>query len=164
MKGERGRGAIYGKGVSYRLGSYRESQNPKRTLAPNRPRFDDDRGSTAPPKLPEISPKHEDVTIYKTRERIQKDSTRDRESNENTQRGFLRLTTRKRKKGGRNSSLRARGGLQTEALEPSSSGEQNPQLSGGQPGQETERKRRKEEDGKRRGEGGARPSPIGKGL
>ena len=58
--------------MSYKLGSYLKSQNPKWTSALNRPRSDDDCGSTTPPKLPEISPKHEDAAIYKTPERIRK--------------------------------------------------------------------------------------------
>ena len=126
MKGERGRGAIYGKGGSYRLGSYFELQNPKQTLASNRPRSDVDRGSTAPPKLPEILPKHEDVANYKTREQIGKGSTRYREIKETPRKGLPELTSRRGKKSGRNSPLWAHNKLQPKANEPSSSREQKP--------------------------------------
>ena len=138
-------------------------KNPKWTLALNRPCSDDNRGSTVPSKLPEILPKQEDTIAYKTSERIRKGSARDRENNESSRRGFPELTSRRRRKGDRNSSLWARDGLQMGTLEPSSSGEQNSQPPSGRPRQETEGKRRKEEDRKRKGEGRARPSLIGKG-
>ena len=93
------------KGVSCRLSSYLNRKSQKQAPTPNRPRSDDDRGPTAPPKLPELSPKQENVTIYKTREQIRKDSARDRENIKNTRRDFSKLTTRKRKKDGWNSSF-----------------------------------------------------------
>ena len=77
------------RGVSCRLGSYLKRKSQKQAPVSNRPRSDDDHGSTAPPKLPKLSPRLEDTHAYKTRERNRKGLARDRGKQRKHTEGFF---------------------------------------------------------------------------
>ena len=133
--------------------------NPKRTPAPNRPRSDDDRGFTAPPKLPKLSPRLEDTHAYKTRERNRKGLARDRENHESTRRVFRDSPQgRGRKAAGTLHSGHEAGSKRDHTSRPPL-GNRTPNRRAADRGKNW----RERGERRRTGNGGLGPSPVGEG-
>ena len=107
MKGKRGRGITSGKGVSYRLGSYLKSQNQKASFGFGPPalrRRSRPHGSTEAPRTFAKARRRRQLQNLRTDSKGLNPISRNQRKHEE---GFSKLTSRRRRKGGRNSSLRA---------------------------------------------------------